>query len=206
MGTTAAAIEVAQDHRRSSGSEDGRLEAILGRHRASFYRKAYQYLGNAADAEDAVQNALLSAYEHLDQFRGEAQLSTWLMAIVVNSARMLLRNRIRHVHVSLDGGAGDDEISSLWELLPYKGPSPEDEFRIGQLRKQVADLMPQLSPKLRKAFELRALRGMTIRETAQILGVPTGTVKAQFGRARTKLKRVFRRSRRGTPPNRQVNR
>jgi RNA polymerase sigma-70 factor, ECF subfamily len=204
MATTAAVIEVAQDHQRSSGSNDRRIEAILGRYRSSFYRKAYQCLGNAADAEDAVQNALLSACQHLDQFRGEAQLSTWLMAIVVNSARMLLRKRLRQVHVSLDVGDREDESPSFLELIPYNGPNPEDEFRGSELRERVTELMPHLSPKLRKAFELRALSGMTIRETAQILGVPTGTAKAQLARARTKLRSLVRKSRRAQPPRPQV--
>ena len=72
------------------------------------YRTAYRYLGNAADAEDAVQDALLSAYKHLDQFRGQAQMSTWLVAIVSNCARMQLRRRPRQIHVSLHEQLGDE--------------------------------------------------------------------------------------------------
>ena len=58
----------------------------------SLYRYAYRLLGNTTDAEDAVQDALLAAYKHLNQFRGDAQLSTWLTTIVINCARMHLRN------------------------------------------------------------------------------------------------------------------
>src|SRR6266550_8184808 len=61
------------------------MQDVLSRSLPSFYRKAYRHLGNAADAEDAVQDALLSAYKHLDQFKGQAQMSTWLTAIVINS-------------------------------------------------------------------------------------------------------------------------
>jgi RNA polymerase sigma-70 factor (ECF subfamily) len=58
-----------------------------------FYKRAFRFLGNGPDAEDAVQDALLSAGKHLGHFRGQAQLSTWLTAIVTNAARMQLRRR-----------------------------------------------------------------------------------------------------------------
>src|ERR1700690_2977082 len=80
-------------------------------------RTAYRYLGNEADAEDAVQDALLSAYKHLDQFRGDAQLSTWLITIVINCARMHLRKRSRYIHVSLDSRIGDDQEYPLADTL-----------------------------------------------------------------------------------------
>jgi RNA polymerase sigma factor (sigma-70 family) len=80
---------------------------ILSSGLPSLYRGAYRLLGNAADAEDAVQEALLAAYTHLDQFRGQAEMSTWLSAIVHNSARMQLRKRLRHAHVPLDDQIGE---------------------------------------------------------------------------------------------------
>jgi len=72
--------------------ENREMQDVLSRCLPSFYRKAYRHLGNAADAEDAVQDALLSAYKHLDQFKGQSQMSTWLTTIVINCARMHLRN------------------------------------------------------------------------------------------------------------------
>jgi len=86
------------------------MQDVLSRSLPSFYRKAYRQLGNAADAEDAVQDALLSAYKHLDQFKGQAQMSTWLTAIVINSARMQLRRRPRQIHLSLDERFGDQAL------------------------------------------------------------------------------------------------
>jgi len=60
----------------------GEMQDVLSRYLSRFYRSAYRQLGNAADAEDAVQDALLAAYKHLDQFKGQAQMSTWLTSIV----------------------------------------------------------------------------------------------------------------------------
>ena len=90
---------------------------VFSRHLPLLYRTAYRYLGNAADAEDAVQDGLLSAYKHLDRFRGQAQLSTWLVAIVSNCARMQLRRRPRLIHVSLNeqfGMSRDIRYQSGW--------------------------------------------------------------------------------------------
>jgi len=103
MGTTAAIIDSTLITDRGSRDKLRReMDDALLRFRSRFCRSAFRYLGNAADAEDAVQDALLSAYKHLSEFRGQARISTWLSAIVINSARMQLRRRSRQPHVPLD--------------------------------------------------------------------------------------------------------
>src|SRR5271167_3371750 len=158
------------------------------------HRTAYRYLGNVADAEDAVQDALLSAYKHLDQFRGQAQMSTWLVAIVSNCARMQLRRGRRQIHVSLNEQFGGEEGYTLSERLVHFGPSPEEEYRKAELREQLMQFAQELSPPLRRAFQLRDLDGFSTSEAAQILGVVEGTVKAQVARARARLTRLVRRA------------
>src|SRR5271170_7011543 len=157
------------------------------------HRTAYRFLGNAADAEDAVQDALLSAYKHLDQFRGQAQMSTWLTAIVNNCARMQLRRRPRLTNLSLDERFGEQQEYALSEILADRGPSPEDECHTSELRGRLLRLAEQLSPRLRKTFQLRDLDGLSISEAAHILRLPHGTVKAQLARARAKLRRLMGR-------------
>ncbi len=175
-------------------SVDEEMNTVLSRYRASFFKSAYRFLDNAADAEDAVQDALLSAYRHIDQFRGEAQMSTWLTAIVSNCARMQLRKRLRQIHVSLDEPLGEEQEYSMSDQLADCRPSPEDECRGSELRARLKELATRLSPPLRKAFQLRDLDGLTTSEAAQILGVADGTVKAQLARARAKLRRLMRRT------------
>jgi RNA polymerase sigma-70 factor, ECF subfamily len=157
-------------------------------------RTAYRYLRNAADAEDAVQDALLSAYKHLDQFRGQAQMSTWLVAIVSNCARMQLRRRPRQIHVSLNEQFGDEQGQTLSERLVHRGPSPEEEYRKAELHERLVQFAQELSPPLRRAFQLRDLDGLSTSEAAQTLGIVEGTVKAQVTRARAKLTRLVRRA------------
>jgi RNA polymerase sigma-70 factor (ECF subfamily) len=144
-------------------------------------------LGNQVDAEDAVQDALLAAYKHLNQFRGDAQLSTWLITIVINCARMHLRKRSRYIHVSLDSRIEEEREYSLSDILVDRRPNPEDECRWSTLNARLMKSAAQLSPILRKTFYLRFVDHLSISETARVLGVPTGTVKAQTARARAKL-------------------
>jgi RNA polymerase sigma-70 factor (ECF subfamily) len=179
------------DQRRSDNADE-EMNKALRRRRASFFRNAYRFLNNEADAEDAVQDALLSAYKHIDQFRGAAQMSTWLTAIVFNSARMQLRRRQRQIHVSLDEPIGAEEHEHTpSDSLTDGRPSPEDEYRESELHARVKGFVAQLSPPLRRTFELRALDGLTINEAARILGVPNGTVKARLARARANLRRLM---------------
>jgi RNA polymerase sigma-70 factor, ECF subfamily len=171
-------------------------DALL-RYRPVFYRSAFRYLGNAADAEDAVQDALLSAYKHIGQFRGQARISTWLSAIVINSALMQLRRRSRQPQVSLDGQNPEQGSHALCDRLPDRGPTPEEACRGAELAEHIHRLVRQLSPTLRRTFQLRELDGLTIRETANVLGMAEGTVKAQLARARTRLRLLVRQHRTG---------
>ena len=177
------------------GGEEGaaqQLEQILASGLPPLYRRAYRILGNTADAEDAVQDALLAAYAHLNQFRGQAQISSWLTSIVLNCARMQLRKRPRYVHLSVDESAGEMQPISAAERLPDHRPSPEDECRQSELSARLTHMYSRLSPRLRETFRLRDIDGLSIRDTARILGVPTGTVKAQSTRARESLKKLMR--------------
>jgi RNA polymerase sigma-70 factor (ECF subfamily) len=165
---------------------------ILPQGLGSLYRRAYRLLQNEADAEDAVQDALLAAFKHLNQFRGEAQLYTWLTTIVINCARMQLRKRPRYTHLSLDSKIGEHEEYPLADMLMDGRPNPEDECHRSTLNASLMKSAAQLSPALRKTFQLRFLDHLSICETARVLGVPTGTVKARTARARAKLLQAMR--------------
>src|SRR6478672_1765963 len=163
------------------------LQRVLSLSSPSFYRCALRLLGNKADAEDAVQEALMAAHKHLHQFRGQSQMSTWLTTIVSNCARMQLRKRPRQIHMPLDEQIGEDERYFVSERLADTRPSPEDECRNSELAAHLRKCTALLSPSLRRTFQLRVADGLSIFETAQVLGLPQGTVKAQLARARRKL-------------------
>ena len=168
------------------------MVAVLSHRLPYLYRNAYRLLGNKADAEDAVQDALLAAYKHLNQFRGDAQLSTWLTAIVINCARMHLRKRSRYIHVSLDSRIGEDQKYPLSDTLVDHRPNPEDECHTSTLNTRLMKSAAQLSPTLRRTFHLLYLDHLSVCETARVLGVPIGTVKARSARAKAKLRKLVR--------------
>jgi RNA polymerase sigma-70 factor (ECF subfamily) len=167
---------------------------VLSKRLASFYTKAYRMLGNRADAEDAVQDALLAAYAHLDQFKGQSEMSTWVTAIVHNCALLQLRKRRRHVYVSLDEPKGEPDAVSGTEKLADHRPNPEDECQHSELNTRLTHFYAQLSPTLSRTFRLRDIEGLSIRETARTLRIPQGTVKAQSARARKQLRKLMQRA------------
>ena len=178
------------------------LDGVVSRYLPMLYKRGFRFLGNMPDAEDAVQDALLSAYKHLGQLRGQAQRSTWLTTIVTKAALMKLRRR--DSYLSLDEEQGEDGLT-FSERLPDSKPSSEEVCFAAEARGQLVEAVRQLSPKLRTTLQLRVIDGLTTKEAALVLGIPHGTVKAQLARARAKFARIAhikpirRRSRTASP-------
>jgi RNA polymerase sigma-70 factor, ECF subfamily len=198
MATTVTEINNARSVAFSAYQEElQELNSIFDLRVASFKRIALRVLGNAADAEDAVQDAFLSAYKHLDQFKGQAQISTWLTTIVVNKARMKLRQRSRQLHIAMDAEDRDENRHPLSDALSDRRPTPEEVCLRLEVWERLVQLLTRLSPPLRTTFQLRAVEGLTVREAAHVLGVAEGTVKTRLTRARIKLKQLMQKSLRG---------
>ena len=168
------------------------LQDVVSRYLPLFHRRAHRYLGNSHDAEDAVQDALLSAYTHLDQFKGNARMTTWLTTIVTNSALTYLRKRPRQLNSSLDERLTQDGDSCMSDRLADVRPNPEDEYAASELHGHLMQSMAALSPLFREAIQLRDFDELTTTETAQMLGVPESTIKTRVSRARMQLKRQAR--------------
>ena len=181
-------IPIGRCHRKAQ-----ELTEVITRHAPRFRRIALAHLGNMADAEDAVQDALLSAVTHLNQFRGQAKMSTWLTVIVINSARMKLRRRSAQVQIALDETFWEQNLS-LADVLSDTQPGPEEAYRNREIAAALADATSRLSPILRMTFQLRDVDGLSICETAHLMEVPAGTVKARLARARKRLGEVMRNS------------
>jgi RNA polymerase sigma-70 factor, ECF subfamily len=170
----------------------GEFQDAISRNLSIFYKRAYRYVGDPHDAEDAVQDALLSAYKHLDQFKGTAKMTTWLTSIVTNSALTQLRRKPRQPHVSLDEPVDSERDYCVADSVADVRPSPEGECIQSELHGHLMQSVMALSPSLRRAIQLCDLGGLKTIEAAKILGVTQGTVKAQISRARTKLKQLMR--------------
>jgi RNA polymerase sigma-70 factor (ECF subfamily) len=150
------------------------------------FRVALRRLRNVEDAEDAVQDALLSAYKHIGQFEGRSQLSTWLTSIVTNVAGMKLRQHLRHKTVSLDQNQENDG-ATLANKLKDSRPNPETIYAQTEMGETLREALAQLPPKLRDAVQMRDLDGFSTQEAANALGISTIALKSRLLRGRANL-------------------
>jgi RNA polymerase sigma factor (sigma-70 family) len=169
------------------GEQDA-LNRLFSYHMPQLYFRALRILGRPQDAEDALQDGLLSAVSHLKDFEGRSQFSTWLSRIVVNSALMQLRKcRPQSAILSTDQESNGGESGLANEVADFR-PNPEDIYahreRVYLLERKFKKL-----PKLGcSALQLRFFAGMSVRDAAAVLGVPLGTFKSSVRRALVKLK------------------
>jgi RNA polymerase sigma-70 factor (ECF subfamily) len=142
------------------------------------------FLNNEAEV---VQDSYVRAFTHLDSFRGEASIGTWLARIVVNEA--LGRLRKRRPTIALDEVAETPAIGSGFEHAGE--PSPEQAIARQEIRRAIEKAVDHLPPPFRAVFMLRAVEQMSIEETASCLGIPRETVKTRLHRANGLLRRAL---------------
>lgn len=170
------------------GGDIACFELIMRRYNRLLYRIARGVLRNEADAEDAVQNAYLTAYEKLGQFQGKGPLSAWLTRITINEAlRRLRRTDVAEESISLDD-PNQKEEANFMAYLSSTVPSPEQSAARGELRRLMESAIDTLPEAYRMVFILCGVEEMSIAETAYCLEVKPATVKTRFHRARNILK------------------
>jgi RNA polymerase sigma-70 factor (ECF subfamily) len=164
----------------------------------NIYRVALNITGNHEDAEDVLQDAMLKAYEKLEQFQGDSRFYTWLVRITVNEALMKLRKRRGASWVSLDEPVeGDDESFMPREVEDWHD-NPEQQYAKDELQRILASAIESLELPYRTVFLLRDAEGLSTEETAEALGISVPAVKSRLLRARLKLReRLNRHFRKG---------
>ncbi len=169
---------------------DGDQEA-LGRLLASYmpplYRAALRVLGTPEEAEEALQDGLVQVVQHFREFEGRSRFSTWLTRIVINAALMRLRRSRPEVMTSIDQTRGRDELS-LAESISDTQPNPEEVYAREEQLQLLKRKMRTLPAAYRSALWLRHVQGMSIREAAEALGIPVGSLKSHLHRARLRLR------------------
>src|SRR3989440_461772 len=157
------------------------VEALFRRYQRPLFQTALRVLGNTEDAEDALQDGLLSAYRNLKRFEGRSQFSTWLTRIVINAALMRRRSAKARPAISLDDPPREDELPAT-ERFADDGLTPEQVFENTEIREMLSENLDKLSPLLRTAFVLREVQGYSTGEAAKKLGVTENTLKARLWR------------------------
>jgi RNA polymerase sigma-70 factor (ECF subfamily) len=173
---------------------EGNREAfgeLVKRHHRFCVALASAILRDRGDAEDEAQNAYWSAYQHLDQFHGEAEFSAWLGQIVVNRCLMLIRARKRTRFLHLDAGIPGSSGISI--DLPCRRPDPEGALGSQQVRDVLQREIRRIPPLLRNVVLLRDIEELPIGEVAFRLGISVSAAKSRLLRARMELReRVMR--------------
>ena len=169
--------------RRALARDAGAFRTIMQKHNRRLYRIARGVLRNNSDAEDAVQDAYVSAFTHLATYRGESTLATWLSRIVMNEALARLRRKRPTVDLTtLERMRGEAEIIQF----PLSTPNDDPERTMAQ--RQILQLVEQVTDNLPEAFRLvfvtRVIEGMSVEETSELLGIKPETVKTRLHRAR----------------------
>ena len=171
---------------RPEGQEREAVQEMLLASRPRFVRLAYAILRNMEDAEDAFQNASLSAYLHLHTFEGRSALTTWFTRILLNAALVIRRKRKNSRVESFSESCTTD--GGHWvENVPASEPDPEMCHAEGETFQLIDQLLVKMNPILRQAFTMTYYDELSNEEACASLGIRKGTFKSRLSRARQYL-------------------
>ena len=162
------------------------FDELVKRHERQMFRIAFHLLHNREDAQDAVQEAFIKAYQKLAQFQAKAKFSTWLGRITVNEALTKLRRE--PVYWSSLAEDSQDEAEMLPKEIVDWSPNPEMLYSASELHEILEKNLRRLKPRLRMVFLLRDVEGLSLEDAAQTLGLTVAAVKARSWRARLLLR------------------
>ncbi|MGH9468424.1 MAG: sigma-70 family RNA polymerase sigma factor [Terriglobales bacterium] len=173
--------------RESCAGVPGAFETLIGRYERRLFRSALAITGNAADAEEVVQESLLRAFQHLSEFRGESKFQTWLTQIVLNTARMKLRKNHGALWESLDEPHVTEEGTVPRDVAEWR-ENPEQQLSRGEIEALLHQALRGLPPGYREVVVLRDVQLLSTQDTAEILGLSIANVKTRLLRARLQLR------------------
>jgi RNA polymerase sigma-70 factor, ECF subfamily len=168
------------------------FELLVARHVGKIFLVAQRMTRNREDAEDVVQQSLQKAFIHLRKFEGQSSFSTWLTRIAINEALMLLRRKRGSREVPIAESSTEDETALPLDI-PDLGPNPEDSCLRREQERLLSAAVSELTPTTRKAIELRELDERSTVETARVMGLSVGAVKARVFHGRRRLRQTLER-------------
>jgi RNA polymerase sigma-70 factor (ECF subfamily) len=191
--TGVLAVETGSDLALVNAARAGDVQAfgeLVRRYDRHVFRVVRHLTENPQDAEDVVQEAFVKAFCNIKTFEGRAAFSTWLIRIAVNEALGRIRHQKKFPLSPLELTASDEE--TVFELqIASPAATPEEQCGEGELRRALARAVHRLRPRLRAVFVLRDVQGMSAQETAEVLGITVGTVKARLFRARQRMRQML---------------
>jgi RNA polymerase sigma-70 factor (ECF subfamily) len=182
-----AAREAALIQQVCQGDRDA-FYALVQPYERATYVAALSILKNPADAEEAVQEAVLKALANIHRFRSESKFSTWLIQITINEARLKIRKGRKHLYESMDESRTDESGDYFPRDFADWREIPSEALERKELRNALQRAMASLPQKYREVLFLRDIQHLSIEETAQVLGLGAGNVKTRLLRARLQMR------------------
>jgi RNA polymerase sigma-70 factor, ECF subfamily len=174
--------------RRTKSGDTQAFEELFNRYQKRVYNIVYGMTGNASDAADLTQDVFVRVFDSIGSLRAEEAFFTWLRTIAINICRDHARKRPRMKVESLDEKLSFDG-EQLSREIADTSDGPARVFESKDTRKAVHRALDSLSDEHRVAVTLHHIEGMDVRDVAQALGCPVGTIKSRLARAREELKR-----------------
>ena len=199
----AAAASAVKAHQAAGELEDARerYAELVARHQRRAARIGYHYLRDAAEADEAVQDAFVKAYQHLASFREELPFDVWFTRILINGCLDRIKSRTRRERWlvpmtgtrrttggTADGAPADRDMT---DRVAAAGASPEQALLGRERRRQIAAALARLPERQRSVFVLSHVEGRTSREVSALTGLNESTVRVHLFRAIRKLRALL---------------
>jgi RNA polymerase sigma-70 factor (ECF subfamily) len=171
--------------------EERAFETLVSRYTPRMFALVLRYIRMREDAEDVVQQTFQKTFVYLKNFEGKSSFATWLTRIAINEALMCLRKARGLREVSLDDLGGNNEVAPRFDV-PDARPDPEATYLQQEETRFLFAAITQLMPRLRSVLELKKLRELSARETAQHTGLSVAAIKSRVFHGRKKLRKHIR--------------
>jgi RNA polymerase sigma-70 factor, ECF subfamily len=173
---------------RARSGDQGAFGELCLRYAGMLKQRIFRIVGNREDAEDVLQETLLSAYRHLDTFRGTCRVSTWMTRIGINRSLMILRKRRSMPEVISEQVSEDGQ---RFESPEFRDPglNPEQRYIADQTIDKLCSIMRSLPAHLRTVIDLYCMKELRLKDAAGILGITEAAAKSRVLRGRERLRR-----------------
>jgi RNA polymerase sigma-70 factor (ECF subfamily) len=167
----------------AKAGDEAACRLLVQRHEQLVRSTVTGMLGVGPEAEDVAQEVFIRFFRSLEQYRGASQLSTYLCRIAINLSINALKSRRRRYRWLPIGRTGEDPVLDI--------PDHSEDPALRDTREWVHKAIGMLEPDFRAVIVLRMIDGYSVRETAEILNIPEGTVASRLARAQVKLRQIF---------------
>jgi len=164
---------------------------LVENYKRRIHLHAFRIMGNSEDAEDVSQLAFLKAFLHLPEFKGQSSFSTWITRIAINEALMMRRRDRRRLEVPIDDASPADDAPVVPEIADTR-PNPEHSYVQLEWGNILNSALGALRPAMRLALVTHGLDELSIRQTAEMLGITVTTAKSRINRGRRALREKIR--------------